>query len=68
MNIYKQAEVEEIDILYTAKLDNGVRIFVFGDYAIGDNGRKYYHVGREEDGILITVGWSCDIDEAIIID
>jgi len=67
MNIFKQVKIEAINILYTATLDNGVKIYVFGDYAIGSNGKKYYHVGREDGDILTTVGWSCDIDRAIIL-
>ena len=31
--------------------------------ALGSDGEKYYHVGYEdEEGVLQTVGWSCESD------
>lgn len=66
MTFQKQKEI--IDIIYAAKLDNGVIINVFGNYAVGNDGKIYYHIGREKDGILKTIGWSCDIDKAVILD
>lgn len=54
--------------LYAAKLENGVIINVYGDRAEGNDGKTYYHVGKENsDGILETVGWSCETDKAVIL-
>lgn len=47
--------------LYVAALENGVHLTVYGDYATGSDGKTYYHVGEDIDGVLQTVGWSCDI-------
>ena len=63
MKIFKEVATEEVKILYTATLENGVHIDVYGDYALGSDGKTYYHVGFEdEEGVLQTLGWSCDID------
>ncbi len=67
MKICKQIGTETINILYVATLDDGVKIYVFGDYAIGDNGKTYYHIGKEDGDLLRTVGWSCDVDGAVIV-
>ncbi|MGN1194259.1 MAG: hypothetical protein ACI4SB_02120 [Acutalibacteraceae bacterium] len=64
MTIYKQLETK--NPLYIATLDNGVTVQVYGDYALGDDGKTYYHVGKEdENGLLVTVGWSCDVLGAV---
>lgn len=55
--IYK--EVENNNPLYVSLLDNGVLICVYGDYAEGNDGNIYRHVGEEVDGDLETVGWEC---------
>ncbi|MCM1364284.1 MAG: hypothetical protein NC122_10460 [Faecalibacterium sp.] len=69
MTIHKQKACRPVNILYEADLDNGVKIDVYGDYAIGSDGKKYYHVGYEKNGdYLETLGWSCDIKQATIID
>ena len=65
MTILKEKEV--MHPLYTAKLENGVCITVFGDYGKGDDEKIYYHVGKDVDGVLQTVGWSCDISKAVIL-
>lgn len=65
MKIHKQTEVMEF--LYITHLDNGVIIGVQGDHAIGTDGKTYYHVGEEKDGMIYTVGWSSEIDKALII-
>lgn len=65
MNILKQVEIKHP--LYTVKLENGVTINVYGDYAIGNDGKRYYHVGHENCDLLETVGWSCDIDSAVMV-
>ncbi|MCM1364121.1 MAG: hypothetical protein NC122_04790 [Faecalibacterium sp.] len=63
-----QKEVKITNPLYTAELDNGVKINVYGDYALGTDGKRYYHVGYEDDsGVLITLGWSCEADMAVIV-
>lgn len=68
MKIFKEVETEEVQILYTATLENGVRLEVYGDYAIGDDGKTYYHVGFEdEEGILQTLGWSCEADSLVVM-
>lgn len=68
MKIFKEVETEEVKILYTAVLDNGVHIDVYGDYALGSDGKKYYHVGYEdEEGVLQTLGWNCDIERPVIV-
>lgn len=62
-------EVKTDNPLYCATLDNGTKINVYGDYAKGFDGRTYYHVGKEDtDGVLFTVGWSCDADSAVVIE
>lgn len=67
MKIFKEVETKEVKILYTAVLDSGVHIDVYGDYALGSDGKNYYHVGHEdEDGVLLTDGWSCDIDRPLL--
>ena len=62
-------ETEILHPLYAARLENKVVINVYGDRAEGSDGKTYYHIGREDsDGILRTVGWSCEIQKAIIIE
>lgn len=66
MTLYKEAEI--FHPLYVAKLENGVTLEVYGDSAKGSDGKTYYHVGKEdEQGDMYTVGWSFDIDEAVIL-
>lgn len=68
MKIFKEVETQEVKILYTATLENEVHIDVYGDYALGSDGKTYYHVGFEdEEGVLRTTGWSCDIEGAVIV-
>ena len=63
MTVHKQMKL--MHPLYIAKLDNGVTIQVYGDYALGDDGKTYYHVGSEDaDGVMQTLGWSCEIEGA----
>lgn len=65
MTVHKQVEL--IHPMYIAKLDNGVTIQVYGDYALGDDGKTYYHVGFEDsDGVMQTVGWSSEIECALV--
>ena len=62
-------EIEIIYPMFVVKLDSGVSLTVFDGYALGSDKNIYYHVGKEdENGILQTVGWSCDIDCEIIIE
>ena len=64
MAIHRQLETK--NPLYVATLDNGVTVQVYGNYALGDDGKTYYHVGKEDThGDLVTVGWSCDISGAV---
>lgn len=66
MNIHKT--IETLSPIAVFKLDNGVTLLVFDGYALGSDGKTYYHVGSEdEDGDLITEGWSCEIDKAVVI-
>ena len=66
MNIHEETEV--LKPMFVAKLDNGIALLVFDGYALGSDGKTYYHIGREdEDGILQTVGWSCDVDSEIVM-
>ncbi len=60
-------ESEKFESMYNVKLENGVLIYVFGEYAKDEDGRTYYHVGKEENDILITVGWSSDIEKAVVL-
>lgn len=67
MNIFKQNDIKIP--LFAATLENGVNINVYGDYAEGSDGKTYYHVGREdEEGDLQTIGWSCEVSEAVILE
>lgn len=67
MKIHRQIEIKQP--LYIAKLDSGVIINVYDGYALGSDGRTYYHVGKEdENGILQTVGWCCDTDKPMIVE
>lgn len=68
MNIIKEVSFEPINILYKAELENGVHIDVYGDYAIGDDGKTYYRVGYEDGDILQIAGWSCDLNSAVIVE
>ena len=66
MTIYKQLETK--NPLYITILDNGVTLQVYGEYALGDDSKVYYHVGKEDEtGELFTVGWSCDISCAVVV-
>ena len=66
MLIHKETEI--LNPMFVAKLDNGVTLLVFDGYALGSDGKIYYHIGQEdEEGILQTVGWSCDVDSETII-
>ena len=65
MTVHKQMKL--MHPLYIAKLDNGVTIQVYGDYALGDDGKTYYHVGSEDaDGVMQTLCWSCEIEGALV--
>ena len=67
MNINQ--EVENIKPIAVLKLDNGVTLLVFDGYALGSDGKTYYHIGREdEEGDLLTVGWSCEVSVPTIIE
>lgn len=66
MNIHEETEV--LKPMFVAKLDNGITLLVFDGYALGSDGKTYYHIGREdEEGILQTVGWSCDVDSETVM-
>ncbi len=66
MLIHKETEI--INPMFVAKLDNGVTLLVFDGYALGSDGKTYYHIGREdEEGDLLTIGWSCDVDSETVI-
>lgn len=66
MLIHKETEI--LNPMFVAKLDNGVTLLVFDGYSLGSDGKTYYHIGQEdEEGILQTVGWSCDVDSETII-
>ena len=67
MHIYKETEI--LNPMFVAKLDNGVTLLVFENYALGCDGKIYYHIGKEDaEGDLITVGWSCEADKETIIE
>ena len=67
MNIFKQNDIKIP--LFAATLENGVNINVYGDYAEGSDGKTYYHIGKEdEEGVLLTVGWSSDVSGAVIVE
>lgn len=67
MHIYKETEI--LNPMFVAKLDSGVTLLVFEKYALGSDGKIYYHIGREDaEGDLITVGWSCEVDSEMIIE
>ncbi len=66
MTIHKT--IKQLDVIATYKLDNNVTLLVFDGFAIGSDGKKYYHICKEDEtGDLITVGWSCDIKNASIM-
>ncbi|MBQ7295573.1 MAG: hypothetical protein IJW86_05200 [Clostridia bacterium] len=66
MNIHKSVEI--LKPIAVFKLDNDVTLLVFDGYALGSDGKTYYHIGKEdEDGDLITLGWSCEVDKATVI-
>lgn len=67
MHIYKETEI--LNPMFVAKLDSGISLLVFEDYALGSDGKIYYHIGREDDeGDLVTIGWSCEVDREMIIE
>ncbi len=67
MNVHKQ--IEALNPEAVIKLDNGVTLLVFKGYALGSDKKTYYHIGREdEDGDLITLGWSSDVNSHTIIE
>lgn len=66
MLIHKETEI--LNPMFVAKLDNGVTLLVFDGYALGSDDKTYYHIGQEdEEGILQTVGWSCEVDSEKVI-
>ena len=66
MHIHKETEI--LNPIFVAKLDNGITLLVFDGYALGSDGKTYYHIGREDaEGILQTVGWSCEVDSEMVI-
>jgi len=68
MTMMSLKEIEILHPLYAAKLENGVIINVYGDRAEGNDGKTYYHIGKENaEGDMETVGWSSEIDKAILI-
>lgn len=51
-------ETEIIRSLYTARLENGVIIFVYDGYAEGTDGKRYSPVlEADEEGDFEVVGW-----------
>lgn len=63
-----QRMLEQLEPITAFKLDNGVTIFAFDGYALGTDGKTYYHIGREdEDGDLVTLGWSCEVEHSVIL-
>lgn len=68
---------DSYDSLYTLKLENGVMLAVFGDSALGSDGKTYYSVTKVktfydevydfEDEEYIDMGWSADVDEPQMI-
>ena len=66
MLIHKEMEI--FNPIFVAKLDNDVILLVFDGYALGSDGKIYYHIGRENvEGVLQTVGWSCEVDSEKVI-
>ncbi|MGN0467992.1 MAG: hypothetical protein ACI4GY_04640 [Acutalibacteraceae bacterium] len=66
MKIEKQAEI--LNPLFVVKLESGVILLVYDGYAVGSDGKTYYHVGKETDDDLLTVGWSCDVEHTVVIE
>lgn len=64
MTVLKEKDISHP--LYAATLENGIKLTVYGDYATGSDGKTYYHVGEEIDDVLQTIGWSSDINKAVI--
>ncbi len=66
MIVHKQ--IESLRPAAVIKLDNGVTLLVFDGYAIGSDGKTYYHIGREDsEGDIVTLGWSSDVNAHTII-
>ena len=56
MKIYKETEMKHP--LYVAKLENGVVLFVYDGYALGDDGYIYRPAVKEiNDDELEFLGW-----------
>lgn len=56
MKIFKETEIK--NPLYTAKLDNGIYLFVFDGYAEGSDGCLYRCVCEtDENGDIDLTGW-----------
>ena len=67
MHIYKETGI--LNPMFVAKLDNDVTLLVFNGYALGSDSKIYYHIGKEDaEGDLITVGWSCEVDNEMVIE
>ena len=77
MAIYKPAE--SYDPLYALKLENGVMLIVFGDYALGSDGKTYYSITEvktvydeeydfDEEDELISLDELDDSDETDSLD
>lgn len=66
MHIHKETEI--FNPMFVARLDNGITLLVFDGYALGSDSKRYYHIGKEDaEGILQTVGWSCEVDGEMVI-
>ncbi len=57
MKIYKETEIK--NPLYVSRLDNGVTLLVFGNYAEGSDGNTYRIVEHEvEEDEFEFLGWT----------
>lgn len=71
-------QTDSYEPFYAVKLENGVILLVFGDYALGSDGKTYYSITKvdtvfdEEYGFddeeYSILGWSSEIDEPRIIE
>ncbi len=55
-------EIEVKNPLYVTTLENGVTLLVYGEYAEGNDGKKYRHIDKEvAKDEYESIGWCCEL-------
>lgn len=68
MTIFKETEFSPTAYIAKATLESGVEILIREDgSADGNDGKTYYNVSQEVEDTLVTVGWTADSNETVVL-